>query len=96
MDPREAEELDFDEINESHLALHHILAVEVVQVWLEGPVYVPNRRGLSATWLMLGDTYGGREPTIAVQVDDIRSRLRPITGWDSTQAEMTRWRLGRG
>lgn len=93
--PRDAEDLEFDEANEAHLAHHHITALEVVQVWWSEPVYVPNRKGLAAAWLMFGDTDAGRSLTIAVVVDDIRSRLRPITGWDSTSGELTRWRRER-
>jgi uncharacterized DUF497 family protein len=61
--PRDAEDLDFDEGNEAHLWEHGITATEVVQIWQNGPVYMPNKRGLAATWLMLGDTDGGRALT---------------------------------
>jgi len=90
--PADAEDLEFDEQNEDHLARHAITAVEVVDVWCDDPVYVPNKQGLSATWLMLGDTRGGRALTVAVVVDETWRRLRPITGWDSTRGELTRWR----
>jgi hypothetical protein len=92
MHPRDAEGLEIDQHNESHLAGHNISATEVVQVWLGGPIYVPNARGLNGTWLMLGDTHGGRALTVAVLADDVRRWLRPITGWDSTKGELTRWR----
>jgi hypothetical protein len=97
--PDEADDLDFDDANEGHLAGHGtrpgISVVEAYQVWNNGPVYVPNKAGMTATWLMLGDTYGGRALTIAVLVLEQSARLRPITGWDSTPGELTRWRGGR-
>lgn len=62
----DADDLDFDEIHEAHLARHGISATQVTQVWLSGPVYVPNKKGLTATWLMLGDSSGGRSLAIAV------------------------------
>lgn len=95
MHPWEADDLEFDEVNEAHLARHDISATEVTQVWLNKPVYVPNKKGLAATWLMLRDTLGGRSLTVAVVTLEEVLRLRPITGWDSTAGELTRWRPGR-
>lgn len=95
MHPRDASDLEFDERNEAHLARHGITASEVTQVWLNGPQYVPNKSGLAATWLMLGDTSGGRALTVAVVTLETVLRLRPITGWDSTKGELTRWRPRR-
>lgn len=92
--PDEADDIDIDDDNEGHLARHGITATEVAQVWLSAPVYAPNKKGLAATWLMLGDTAGGRALTVPVTVDPIRSLLRPVTGWDSTPGELTRWRPG--
>jgi uncharacterized DUF497 family protein len=92
MHPRDAEGLHFDDDNEAHLAGHRLSIAEVSQVWLNSPLYVPNKKGLTAAWLMLGDTHGGRAVTVAVLVLEIPRLLRPITGWDSTAAELTRWR----
>lgn len=96
MRPQDAESLNFDEDTEAHLAAHHISSAEVVAVWLNSPVYVPNKKGHTATWLMLGETSGGRLLTIAVIGDEVRSALRPITGWDSAPAELSRWRRPKG
>lgn len=95
MHPADADDLDIDDDNEQHLARHGITATEVWQVWRSGPVYVPNKMGMTAAWLMLGPTTGGRRLTVAVLVDEVRSELRPITGWETTSGELTRW-LGRG
>ena len=95
MHPRDAEDLEFDEDNEAHLARHGITVTEVTQVWWNQPLYVPNKAGLTAAWLMLGDTSGGRSLTVAVVTLETFSRLRPITGWNSTAGELTRWRPGR-
>lgn len=95
MHPREADDLEFDENNERELAGHGITAIEVTQVWFNGPLYVPNKKGLTASWLMLGDTTGGRALTIAVLTMETVLRLRPITGWDSSRGELTRWRSGK-
>lgn len=95
MHPWGADDLEFDEVNEAHLARRGITATEVTQVWLNRPVYVPNKKGLTATWLMLGDTEGGRSLTVAVITLESVLRLRPITGWNSTVGELTRWRPRR-
>jgi DNA adenine methylase len=44
---------------------------------------------------MLGDTDGGRALTVAVVTLEILMWLRPITGWNSSTGELTRWRRGR-
>lgn len=95
MHPRDADGLQFDEDNEAHLARHAITATDVTQVWLNGPLYVPNKKGLTATWLMLGDTDGGRALTVAIITVEPLLLLRPITGWNSTRGELTRWRPRR-
>lgn len=58
-------------------------------------MFVPNKKGLTAAWLMLGDTTSGRSLTVATICLEARRRLRPITGWNSTKGELTRWRGGR-
>jgi uncharacterized DUF497 family protein len=93
--PCDADDLEFDEVNEVHLARHGISATEVTQVWLNRPLYVPNKRGLTCTWLMLSDTLGGRSLTVAVVTLEEVLRLRPVTGWNSTSGELTRWRRAR-
>jgi uncharacterized DUF497 family protein len=90
--PSKADDLDFDDENETHLARHGITPLEAHQVFVGRPIFVPNRKGLTATWLMLGDTAGGRALTVAVLCLETRRRLRPITGWNSTAGELTRWR----
>lgn len=95
MHPSEADDLEFDDDNEGHLARHAITPHEVAEVFLDEPVFVSNKRGLAATWLMLGDTAGGRALTVAVLCQEARRRLRPITGWDSTTGELTRLRRRR-
>lgn len=70
--------------------------IEVFEVFDSDPVYVPNKKGRSAHWKMLGDTDGGRALTILVVCQEVRRLLRPITGWDSQSWELTRWRPRRG
>jgi uncharacterized DUF497 family protein len=87
--PEEADDLEFDEGNEAHLAEHGVSPLDVFQVWVNDPTYARNKKGLAGTYLMVGETDGGRKLTIAVL--PLGSRLRPITGWPSTSGELTKW-----
>lgn len=89
--PRYAEFIDFDEGNESELAAHHISAAEVTQLLLNGPAWAPNMKGRAGLWLAVGYTNGGRALTLPVVYDDSRGAVRPITGWESTAGERTRY-----
>lgn len=40
---------------------------------------------------MVGVTDGGRRLTVPVQVKDAGMRLRPITGWDSSRGELSKY-----
>lgn len=57
MHPRDAEDLEFDERNEAHLARHGITATEVTQVWLDEPQYVPKRQD----WRLRGSCLATRQ-----------------------------------
>lgn len=92
MHPSEADDLDFDDGNEAHLARHAITSLEVHQACVDNPIFIPTKKGLTAAWLMLGDTAGGRALTVAILCLETQRRLRPITEWNSTVGELTRWR----
>lgn len=89
--PTQAETFDWDEGNEAELAAHHISPAEVHQVWENGPLFVPNIRHRAADYKMVGLTSGGRRLTIVVRYDSERRLLRPITGWDITPGERSRY-----
>ena len=96
MRPWEAEGFEWDEANESELAQPHhpIRPWEVEEVFWNGPVWAPNRRGRSGDRVMVGRTDGGRRLTIVVQMKTLTRLLRPITGWPSTAADLSKY--GRG
>ena len=91
MHPSEAEVFDWDEGNEDELRDHAISSDEVEQVFANGPVFAPNKRHRAGDWKMLGRTDGGRSLTVVVHLDETRLALRPITGWDATRGEMSRY-----
>jgi uncharacterized DUF497 family protein len=89
--PWHAELLDWDDDNEAELAAHHITPAEVHQVWENEPVFVPNRRHRAGDWKLVGQTHGGRRLTIVARFYEDRKLLRPITGWESTRNEQSRY-----
>lgn len=95
MHPAQAEAFEWDEANDAHLAVHGIRPEDVEEVWLNGAVWVRNRRGRAGDWKMLGRTDGGRALTIVVQLRVHARLLRAITGWDTTAGEHSRYLRGR-
>lgn len=89
--PCDAETVDLDDGNESELAGHHIAATELVQMLSNEPTWAPNRKDRPGLWLAVGYTDGGRALTVAVAYDEVRRAVRPITGWESTSGERTRY-----
>lgn len=89
--PSQAEEIDFDEGNESELAAHNITAVEAWEVLAGDPTWVRNKKGRAGVWLAVGFTSGGRALTLPVAYDSGSATARPITGWDSTPGEHRRY-----
>jgi uncharacterized DUF497 family protein len=91
MHPRDAEGFEWDAENEDHLAPHAISSWEVEEVFWHGPVWVPNQKGRSGDWKMIGRTTGGRAITVVVRTRPDQALLRAITGWDCTPGEQTRY-----
>ena len=89
--PSDAEAGEWDQGNEEELHRHRITAWDVYEVWANGPTWVPNVRHRAGDWKMLGQTNGGRRLTIVVRLHSDRNVLRPITGWDSTAGERSRY-----
>ncbi len=89
--PSVGEWWEWDEENEQELAGHHITPQEVYEVWANGPIWAPNKRHRAGDWKMLGRTDGGRQLAIVIRFYADRSMLRPITGWDATAGEQSRY-----
>lgn len=90
-DPRGAETIEWDDGNESELAAHGIYPNEVEQLWRNGPTVLPNRKDRSGDFKLVGRTDGGRSLSVIVNYNSTRRCLRPITGWDCTLGEMTKY-----
>ncbi len=89
MHPRDAEAWSWDDANERELASHRIAPWEVEQLFVEDPVWVPNKKTGSGEWKMVGYTRGGRPLAVVVTMRD--AAIRPITGWDATPGEKTKY-----
>jgi uncharacterized DUF497 family protein len=94
MTPEDAEIIEWDDHNEAHLAGHGLTYWDVYDVLSDPVVFVPNRRNGSDRWKILGYGRGGRALTIVCAYDSVRRSLRPITGWDTTPDERTRYLKG--
>lgn len=93
MHPRDAEVFDWDEGNEAELETprHPIKPWEVEEVFQNGPLWVRNKREGSGDYKMIGETDGGRLLTVVVTTNDANNSIRPITGWEVTQAERSKY-----
>jgi uncharacterized DUF497 family protein len=91
MHPRDTEGFDWNEGNEQELVPHRITDREAEEVFLNGPVWVRNKRSGSGDYKMIGYTNGGRALTLIVVVQQEARLLRVITGWDCTTGERTRY-----
>jgi hypothetical protein len=85
-------DLQFDDGNESEITRHRVRVVEIVQVLDGEPVFLANRKGHSATVVMIGPTYGGRFLTVPLAPTPAVGVWRPATAWDSSDGEKARYR----
>ena len=93
--PSDAEVWSWNDGNESELAAHHISQDDVEQVFGSKPRWAVNRKGRAGDWKMMGLTDGGRRLTIILHYDPDAKVIRPITGWQPTPGELTRYFRGR-
>lgn len=91
MHPSDANGFEWDDDNEQHLANHGIAQREVEELFWNRPTWVPNTKGQSGDWKMIGRTDGGRRLTIIVQFKPAQRVIRAFTGWNCTQNERTRY-----
>ena len=91
--PQDAEAWEWDDDNESELAAHGIEVREVYEVWANRPILVPNRRSRAGDWKIVGLTNGGRRISIVLKYSVDRRIVRPITGWNCTKGEISKYLL---
>jgi uncharacterized DUF497 family protein len=101
--PEDAECFDWDDdhdergntahLAESRLGRPAITPHEAEAVFYNGGVFVPNKKNRSGDWKLIGRTDGDRLLTLVVHYDRGRRLNRVITGWDTTDAERSRYHL---
>ena len=80
-------ELEFDDYNEEELARHSISLVEVMQILSNRYTVRRNKKQRSGDRQLIGETNGGRVLTVILAETAVPGRWRPVTGWDSSEAE---------
>lgn len=68
-----------------------ITQAEAEEVFENGGAFVPNKRGRSGDWLLVGKTHGGRALTLVIHYDEVRRSIRVITGWNCTAGEREKY-----
>jgi hypothetical protein len=91
MKPWQAEGMEWDEANERELARHGIRPFEAEELFEEGPAWGRNKKHHAGDWKMVGYTAAGRAITVVVDLNEITAWLRPVTGWDCTPGEKTKY-----
>jgi len=89
--PSQALLWEWHEGDEDELHEHKITPDEIYQVWASRPKFARNKRRRTGDWKMMGMTDGGRKLTIVIRYYVTDRSLRPITGWESTDGEITRY-----
>ena len=89
------DELDMDDANASEMAKHRVNEARVLSV-LEGePKVFPNRRGRSATHILIGPDSSGIILSVPIVPTHVHGRWRPVTAWVSAPRDIARWRKAK-
>lgn len=89
--PSQAAFWEWWEGDEDELYQHRISPDEVYEAWGNNPKFARNKRRRAGDWKMMGRSNGGRRLTIVLRYYADRRSVRPITGWESTDGEITRY-----
>jgi uncharacterized DUF497 family protein len=84
-------ELEFDDVNEAKLAAHRVSVREALQLLDDDFRVFRNKKQATANYLLIGKTHGGRLLTLPIVETAVDGRWRPISGWDASKAERTRY-----
>lgn len=89
----EIDDLEIDEdTNGTEMARHGVSEARALSV-LEGkPRVFPNRRGRSATHILIGPDSSGIILSIPIVPTHVYKRWRPVTAWESGAIDIARWR----
>jgi uncharacterized DUF497 family protein len=90
--PNDAEAVEWDADVQEKLSVHGISESDVSEVLNDKEFWIPNKKAHGANrWKTVGVTNRGTVFTIVFFYDSNRKSLRPITGWQSTTGEKTKY-----
>jgi hypothetical protein len=81
------QEFEVDDANLQHLAERGIVLGDLDAMLEERITPIRNKRSGSGMYKFIGRGRGGRALTVVVTATSTAGRWRPITGWESTDAE---------
>ena len=81
------EEFEFDDANLQHLSERAITLDDLDAMLRSRITVIRNKRSGSGAYKFVGQGRGGRALTVVVTRTSTVGRWRPITGWESTNAE---------
>jgi hypothetical protein len=88
--PEAITNLLIDDDNEDKFAAHGLSARQIVQVLASPYLIVPNRRGRSAPYLLIGVDFGGACIAIPIEATHDPGVWRPKTAWRCKDSERAR------
>jgi hypothetical protein len=90
----DVQELVFDAVNETKLAVHGVTVIEVLEILDLEPRFFENRRGRRASHVMVGPTVSDR--VLVVPIEDWgRGVWRPTTAFVASRWQVRRYRSSR-
>ena len=81
------QEFEIDEANLQHLADRGVTLKDLDAMLSSRITVIRNKRSGSGAYKLIGQGSGGRSLTLVVAGTSTAGRWRPITGWESTDAE---------
>lgn len=88
-------DLEIDDANAGEMAGHGITEARVLSVLEATPKVFRNRRGRSATHILIGPDSHGIILSIPILPTHVRGRWRPVTAWRSGPTDIARWRKAK-
>ena len=80
-------EFEVDDANLQHLYERGVTLADLDAMLATRITVIRNKRRASGTYKFVGRGQGGRALTLVVTETPVVGRWRPITGWESTDAE---------
>jgi len=87
--------LEFDDDNLEEIEAHGISMQQVESVLVGRPKFFPNKRGRSATDVMVGPDSSGSMISTPIIATPVPGRWRPVTAYESGKGDIAKWRQAK-